>query len=248
MIRYGLLFLFVLPALAARSQDTTYYDKDGNRVTGSSVFDSYSVCVLDSGDSAQATVRSFDRSGRPEMTEHYADYHKKLLDGDFEQYYPDGRLHILGCYKQGRLDGELKSYWDNGRLKRDDFFSDDYLVRGRCFDSTGAALPHTPFVVMADFPGGLPAMRNYLSMMIRYPKVARENGIEGEVEVQFTIEPDGRVDNVKVIRGVAPKIDAEAVKVVKHMPRWQPGLLDDQPVAVQHTLPINFQLQDIRRF
>jgi TonB family protein len=102
---------------------------------------------------------------------------------------------------------------------------------------------------MPDFPGGEPALRNFMMIMLRYPKAARKNGVQGEVVVQFTIERDGSVDDVKVIRHVSPDIDAEAVKVVKRMPRWHPGLIDDEPVAVRHTLPLHFQLQDIgRRF
>lgn len=172
MIRYLLLSLLMAATLTARSQDTTYYDKEGNRVAASSPYDSYRIRIFDPGDSARATVRSFYRSGGPETVEHYSDYPQTVLDGDFERYYPDGRLHIHSHYKKGRLDGELKSYWENGRLKRDDLFSDDYLVRGRCFDSTGSPVAHTPFTVMPDFPGGEPALRNFMMIMLRYPKAA----------------------------------------------------------------------------
>lgn len=95
---------------------------------------------------------------------------------------------------------------------------------------------------MPEFPGGMQAMMNYLSSSIRYPRVAQENGTSGRVMVQFVVMEDGTLNRVKVIRKVDPLLDAEAVRVIKAMPVWTPGMADGKVVKVQFTVPIMFSL------
>ena len=71
-----------------------------------------------------------------------------------------------------------------------------------------------------------------------------ENGVQGKVYIQFVIEKDGSITDVKVIRGVDASLDKEAVRVVKSMPKWKPGKQRNKPVRVSYTLPINFQLSN----
>ena len=77
---------------------------------------------------------------------------------------------------------------------------------------------------------------------IKYPEVARTSGITGTVYVQFVVEKDGSISDVKVVRGIGGGCDEEAVRVVKSMPRWKPGKQRGQPVRVYFTLPIEFKL------
>ena len=86
------------------------------------------------------------------------------------------------------------------------------------------------------------SFRVWAAEHIRYPKVAADNGIEGRVFVRFIVFPDGHVDSVKVVRGVNPALDAEAVRVVKSSPLWTPGKQRGKKVAVAFTFPITFQL------
>ena len=76
-----------------------------------------------------------------------------------------------------------------------------------------------------------------------YPEIAAENGIQGRVFVSFVVEPDGSVSNVRVVRGVDPALDREAIRVVKSSPRWTPGRQRGRPVRVTFTFPIIFVLQ-----
>lgn len=78
---------------------------------------------------------------------------------------------------------------------------------------------------------------------VKYPMIAQENNIQGKVFVQFVIEKDGSVSDVKVARSVDPSLDKEAIRVVKAMPKWKPGKQRGKPVRVSYTVPINFQLQ-----
>ena len=101
------------------------------------------------------------------------------------------------------------------------------------------------FVVVEDmpsFPGG--NVQKWIAKNVKYPVLAMENGIQGKVFIQFVIERDGSITDVKVLRGVDASLDKEAVRVVKAMPKWKPGKQRGKPVRVSYTLPINFQLSN----
>jgi protein TonB len=98
--------------------------------------------------------------------------------------------------------------------------------------------------VKPSYEGGEAAMMKYLNKYIKYPAVARENGIKGTVFVKFVVEKTGEVTDVSVAKGVHPTLDAEASRVVKSMPKWTPGKQSGKPVAVQYTLPVKFELID----
>lgn len=95
---------------------------------------------------------------------------------------------------------------------------------------------------MPEFPDGSPT--KWINKNIKYPVLAQENGIQGKVFVQFVVEKDGSITDVKVARGVDASLDKEAVRVVKSMPKWKPGKQRGKPVRVAYTLPINFQLSN----
>ena len=91
--------------------------------------------------------------------------------------------------------------------------------------------------VMPEYPGGMSAMVEFLSKNVKYPKDAAKQKVEGRVLVWFVVETDGSLTDVKVV----PSLDAEAVRVVKTMPKWTPGKHNDQPVRVRFALPIVFK-------
>ena len=98
--------------------------------------------------------------------------------------------------------------------------------------------------VMPEFPGGTSEMMTYLSGNIKYPEEAKEKGISGRVFLSFVIEKDGAVSNVKVAKGIGKECDDEAVRVVKAMPKWKPGLIKGKPARVSYMLPIFFKLDE----
>lgn len=98
--------------------------------------------------------------------------------------------------------------------------------------------------VMPEFPGGMSKLSEYLAQNIVYPVEARKAGIQGKVFVNFVVEPNGSVSNVKVMRSLGYGCDEEAIRVVKAMPRWTPGTQRGKAVRVSYNLPINFKLTD----
>ena len=83
----------------------------------------------------------------------------------------------------------------------------------------------------------------WVNSKLVYPEIAKENGVQGRVTLQFTVEADGRVTNVKVLRGVDDSLDKEAVRVVSSSPKWKPGKQRDRAVKVTYTFPVIFQLR-----
>lgn len=91
------------------------------------------------------------------------------------------------------------------------------------------------------FPGG--SVNGWIADHIKYPVVAAENGISGRVVVQFVVERDGSVSQVRVVRGVDPSLDKEAQRVISSMPKWIPGKQNGQAVRSRFTVPVTFRLQ-----
>lgn len=104
-----------------------------------------------------------------------------------------------------------------------------------------------PFQLVEEKPsfqgGDANQFSKWVNSKLVYPEIAKENGVQGRVVLQFTVNPDGSVSNVKVLRGVDPSLDKEAVRVVSSSPKWKPGKQRDRAVKVTYTFPVIFQLR-----
>lgn len=96
--------------------------------------------------------------------------------------------------------------------------------------------------VEAEFPGGAAAMMKWINDNISYPETSIEMNEQGRVFLQFVVEKDGSITNVKVDRGVSGDLDREAKRVIRNMPKWAPGEIDGRTIRARCRLPINFQL------
>ncbi|MEO1253908.1 MAG: energy transducer TonB [Bacteroidota bacterium] len=107
-------------------------------------------------------------------------------------------------------------------------------------------VPDDPFIVVEDmpeFPGGEVALLEYIAKNVKYPRKAKNLGIEGRVFLKFVIDSDGSISNVELMKGIGAGCDEEAIRVVKMLPNFIPGKQRGVPVKVQMQLPINFKLQ-----
>jgi len=95
---------------------------------------------------------------------------------------------------------------------------------------------------MPSYPGGDDARIKFLQENITYPQMAKEKGIQGTVYVTFVIASDGKITDIRVLRGIGGGCDEESVRVVKLMPKWKPGYQSGKPVRVQFNMPIKFSL------
>ena len=96
---------------------------------------------------------------------------------------------------------------------------------------------------MPTFPGGNDAFLSYVAQKIQYPEIAKRAGVEGRVAVSFVVSPSGAVSNVEVMKGIGAGCDEEAIRVIRSMPKWNPGKQNGRPVNVKVFVPIVFKLQ-----
>ncbi|MCF8374019.1 MAG: TonB family protein [Bacteroidales bacterium] len=111
----------------------------------------------------------------------------------------------------------------------------------------------TVFTIVEDMPIFMPSkcktkeegeleLRKYIATSIKYPEIARENGIQGRVYISFIVSTKGKVTNVKIARGIDPALDKEAIRVIEGLPDFSPGKQRGKAVKVSYTVPINFKL------
>ncbi len=104
-----------------------------------------------------------------------------------------------------------------------------------------------PFALVEEKPkfngGDANEFSKWVNKQLVYPEIAKENGVQGRVTLQFTVNTDGSVSDVKVLRGVDSSLDKEAVRIVKSSPKWTPGRQRERPVKVTYTFPVIFQLR-----
>ena len=96
---------------------------------------------------------------------------------------------------------------------------------------------------MPEYPGGMPALFEFLSQNIKYPEDAQKQKVEGRVIATFVVETDGSISNIEVVKHAFPSLDAEAVRVLSAMPNWTPGKQSGKVVRVKYTVPLNFNLK-----
>lgn len=102
--------------------------------------------------------------------------------------------------------------------------------------------PYTVVEVMPEFDGGTEAMMKYIRENLRYPET--DTDVQGRITVRFTVTKTGDVKDARVLRGLAPEFDKEAIRVIKSMPKWIPGKQNGVNVDVYYTLPVTFRLTD----
>ena len=172
------------------------------------------------------------------------------LDGEFALEAPaDGTLRIsMPGFQPKEIavkdvkDGmKIRLEIDPNGMKADD--AQSQLSVGKANDDVVEGQIFTVVEEQPSFPGGLPALFKYLAAEVKYPVIAQENGIQGRVVTSFVVDKEGNIKQVKVERGVDPALDAEALRVVKAMPKWIPGKQKGEVVAVRYILPVQFKLQ-----
>ena len=163
---------------------------------------------------------------------------------------PAAALLAAACQNKESKGNEMEELTVVGYAGGDSAAQKDVVaVENPVGTSTEKAAGETPLGEVYDmveqapsFPGGPSELMAYLSKNIKYPKEAQAAKKEGRVIVQFVVASTGEVTNVKVMRGVDPLLDAEAIRVVEGMPRWTPGRQDGEAVNVRYTLPVTFRL------
>lgn len=170
-----------------------------------------------------------------------------------------GLLSAEYTYKSNKREGLFKEYDKKGNLMRQGEYADDEVVKeetliasteGGKDSKAPEVMPSANFAICNNIADpserqncGTQQLLKFIAENIRYPAFARENEIEGKALTQFTVEKDGSISNIRVMRGLCQSIKTECERVVRAMPKWNPGMQDGKPVRVWFTLPIAFRLE-----
>lgn len=170
--------------------------------------------------------------------------------------YPDGATQeeVVITYAKKEKGGESRTYvrkifYPDGKLQYQETMNEKGEQECTYYKPNGKIDKHPKeqiqlFQTMPAYPGGQKALFQFLTDNVKYPEVAKQNGIEGRVIVQFVVDRDGTISKVKVLKsGGDPSLDKEAVRVIRSMPDWHPGTIRGKPVRIQYTLPVNFRLK-----
>ncbi len=241
--------MFSLPLLIF-AQDTIFLDKKGNAVKSIAKADVYKIILHDSIADSILIEKEYTLSGQIKSERRYYEEDKKgsklkfkVFEGSSIYWHENGQIKAEKNYKKSMLDGTLKTYWKNGQLKRNDLYKLNKRVEGICYDSLGNQVEYYPYEVMPKFPGGEQALLLFLNNNVRYPLRAQKSGIQGRVITQFVVDTKGKIVDLEILRPVDLDLNAEALRVVRSMPDWIPGVQDGENVRVKYTLPVNFRLQ-----
>ena len=184
-------------------------------------------------------------------------YQNGIEEGEWIDIDSSGHITKKYIYKNGKLNGKYIYYDTIGNVAMEKIYLEDELLNTNIMDSTYLNTNNN-VEILPSFQGceslkdssynaykkcSDNKMLMYIYKRIRYPRIARENSVEGKVQLQFVINKKGEVENIKVLRGVCQAIQEECISLVKSMPTWHPGTVNGEAVNVQFVLPIAFRLE-----
>ena len=194
-----------------------------------------SASIYDSFNDNYLIIANYDSLGAVMVengTGHYKGYNESFSEITEE-----------GDVKNGKKDGLWQGSLKERKVHYAETYNEGMLIKGIATydDGKDAAYSKSRGTPPA-FKGGLSAFGQYLSENIHYPQYERANDIKGMVVLTFIVEKNGTLSNIKVIKSVSPRLDNEAVDILKKSPRWIPGTMFGRPVGVVYAIPINFTL------
>ena len=199
---------------------TKWYDSKGNSLDNGTYLNGNGIMKSYNDDTLEAEVA-------------YKDY---LRDGLAVFYYSNGNKKHSVFYKNDKIDGDWYNYNIDGSLnyigKKDESYSKNKITTTDYTD------------INSSYKGGPAQLMKYLSQNIRYPSLARENGLEGKIIVKFAINSFGDIKDVKILKdGVGGGCAEESIRVIKNMPPWNPSYFYGFPLNTEYVLPVTFKLQ-----
>lgn len=233
MITFALLLSLLAPASPAH--DTTFYDGSWRPVGRANAVYYGWVTPLDSG---RCRIQDFYRSGERQMEASGWAGPPAVKDGPATYYFRSGPRRTTGQFANGQREG-LWHYWnEDGTLRQNiAWHAGRKVIATYTLVATDSSVPHL-IEQMPKFLGPLP-LGQYLAATIRRPAQVPAGG--GKVYVQFVVGPQGTITSTRIVKGFDAACDAEALRAVAALPRWEPGRQHGQPAAVQFTIPVVFQ-------
>lgn len=232
--------------MGLHAQDTVYLDADLKKVDKDAGFVYYRVSRKMEGDEGVTVRNTYFSSGQERKYEQYrttsGSGNAAIQFGEEKKWYRSGQLQWSANYEDNKLNGQVTSYWENGQMRRSDVYANGELMSGKTWDENGLEVAHYPFVTSASFPGGPGAYTKYMNNNLQYPVTAQKQGIEGRVLLQFVVETDGTISEIKVLKSAHSLLESEALRLIKKMPNWIPATSENEDVRSYFQMPIVFKL------
>lgn len=222
-------------------QDTTFYDNRWQEVADISDAAYYRITLYK--ENKVVGLKYYFASGQLKFEADESFLQNSGVKGKLRRWYANGQLRTDENRFDGKLTDTLRTYYENGAVKRIEVWKDAQVVTGNGFDVNGQTVSQTPYIIEPSFPGGKDALYAYLGKEIKHPKKSLRYGIDGEVNVQFTVLEDGSLANFHVLLATDSSFGQEALRVMKKMPKWDPGYIDDKREPWEYVLPIKFKIE-----
>ncbi len=187
------------------------------------------------------TTANQTTSDNPESPTRRRNYVERL------DYVPEAESveNLIPAEEWEDIDGDVEIEEIEMKPMADEFVMETGLVAGDpledVFPEDGKI--YTVVNQQPDFPGGEDSLMAFIKKNLKYPAFAKENGIQGRVTLSFVVEKDGSISNIEILRSPAEELSQEAIRIVKSMPKWKPGVLKGENVRVKYVLPVTFRLQ-----
>ena len=163
--------------------------------------------------------------------------------GGWITYYENSRIESKGSYEKDDRVGKWIWYHDNGMIWSKEKYKNDMLIKGKFWDMEGRRSDISEVKTNPEYPGGLDSFRQMVAENLQYPEEARKSFVQCRVYVRFVINQKGELVKSKVIKGVHPDLDKEALRVVRLSELWKPGVIHGETINVSYTFPVNFVLE-----
>ncbi|AWA30584.1 hypothetical protein HYN48_11050 [Flavobacterium magnum] len=237
MLKKILSLAMLLSVLCASAQERVYKDRN-NKATTADLAESYEISTFNNDKTLQ-TIRTFRMDNSLISESSLAIREDGVMpQGKATLYNPDGSVAWFANYANGNLDGESKTFWPGGALKRDETYSAGKMLSGTCYDVNGEEIPYFPREKRPEYPGGMTEAYKFIAnnFQVRGTK-------SGTIYLTFVVEKDGSVADIEIKKGVGKRLDQEAVRVLKSMPKWIPGTQEGVAVRTSFALPIKIAEQ-----
>ena len=247
MKRLMYLFLLLVFTLVVKSQEKIFYNQNEDVVSTLKEASYYKTKLQNVPDSNHFTIMTYFKTGQIKSEVDYLVSDNKLYTNNgftYHDWYNTLDHHKdINCFF-GIVDGKVLTYYESGQLKRSDLFSNNKLIKGKCFDQQGKEIIHFEYEVYPEFKEGLDSLLHFINKHIYYTASLAESCIQGKVIIAFVVEKDGNLSSFNVLRSLDPVFDKIAIEAVKlTTKKWNPGLIDGEPSNLIFVMPVSFRLE-----
>lgn len=233
-------------AVTVFAQRIKYLDADFLPVSNKSEAIYYTETTLET--SISGTVKTFLLNGTLYSEAAYSDLYHKKQEGLTRTFYSNGNIKAEFQFKDGLMDGPIKTFYPNQRLKRAELYVKGKAQQSRCFSKAGYDTTYYAIQTEAQFPGGILALNKFIQANIKKARFVKLVDPQYEVIEQptydilvyFTITPEGKIINPKIIATRALHYENDALKLIEKMPTWIPATLDGEAIRGNFYLPMAY--------